>query len=138
MRSVHRLLQSSAVLVLCLAPALTWASGCEHDIVVPIRFQSGAVCWQHVGAGTTFTGQFGAHQHVTAAAIGQFYNADSTHEWVTTGPWQLSVSGPNGFFASAGNNNTVDTVLPQAGQYSFQVGPCAVWGSQGMIEICAQ
>jgi hypothetical protein len=137
MRSIYRLLPLASVFVCCLVPPASFASSCNREIVVPIRFQQGTVCWQHVGVGTTFTGQFGARQHVTAAAIGQFYNADDKRTWVTTGTWQISVSGPGGFFAN-GENGQLDTILPRSGEYSFEIGPCAVWGSQGMIEICAQ
>ncbi len=136
MRSLHRFLLPAAAFVGCLVPPAGWA-GCNSPIVVPIRFQQGAVCWQHVGAGTTFTGQFGARQHVTAAAIGLFDNADGKRTWVTAGHWQISVSGPGGFFAN-GENGELDAILPRAGEYSFEIGPCAVWGNQGMIEICAQ
>jgi hypothetical protein len=122
----------------CLAPSVAGATGCMREIPVPIRFQQGAVCWRHVGVGTTFSGQFGARQHVTAIATGQTLNADATHTWVTTGPWQLSVTGPNGFFANASDNGQLDTVLPAAGSYSFSIGPCAVWGNQGTVEICTQ
>jgi hypothetical protein len=136
MRAIRRSLLPALAVVFCAVPLSSWA-GCNKPVVVPIRFQSGAVCWQHVGGGTTFTGAFGARQHVTAAAIGQFYNSDGKQEWVTTGTWQISISGPGGFFAN-GENGQLDTVLPAAGQYSFEIGPCAVWGNQGMIEICAE
>ena len=114
------------------------ATGCRQDIVVPIQFQPRAVCWRHVGVGTTFNGQFAAHQHITAAAIGQTYNSNGTRTWITTGHWQLSVSGPGGFFASDDGIGQLDAVLPQNGQYSFSIGPCAVWGNEGTIEICTQ
>jgi hypothetical protein len=137
MRSIYRLLLPAAALACCLVPLSSWATGCNREIVVPIRFQEGTVCWQHVGVGTTFNGQFGARQHVTAAAIGQFYNSDNSRTRVTTGHWQISVSGPGGFLAN-GEDGQLDAILPQAGEYTFSVGPCAVWGNQGMIEICAQ
>jgi hypothetical protein len=137
MHSIYRLLLRAAVFVCCLVPPASFATSCNREIVVPIRFQQGAVYWQHVGAGTTFNGQFGAHQHVTAAAIGQTYNADNNRTWVTTGHWQISVSGPGGFFAN-GEDGQLDAILPRAGEYTFSIGPCAVWGNQGMIEICAQ
>jgi len=138
MRAIHRCMVSIGLLV-ALGPGPTWAGGCNREIVVPIRFQQGSVCWQHIGAGTTFTGEFGAHQRVTATALGQFYSVgDNNRTVTTTGPWQLSVSGPGGFSASAGADGQLDTVLPKAGEYSFSVGPCAIWGNQGMIEICAQ
>lgn len=133
-----RALLPVAALACCLIPSTTRASGCVHEIVVPIRFAPGAVCWRHVGVGTTFDGQFAAHQHVTASAIGQTYNSDGARTWVTTGPWQVFVSGPGGFFAGSNENGQLDAVLPRAGRYSFSIGPCAVWGNEGTIEICAQ
>jgi hypothetical protein len=136
MRLLHRLLPAAIVSACCLAPSWGFA-GCNRPIVVPVRFQQGAVCWQHVGLGTTFTGQFGARQRVSAAAIGQFVNADGKREWVTTGHWQISLSGPDGFFAN-GENGELEAILPRAGEYTFEIGPCAVWGSPGMIEICAE
>ena len=138
MLAVYRNLLPLAGLACCLAPSAGRATGCVHDIVVPIQFRQGAVCWRHVGVGTTFNGRFGVHQRVTATAIGQTYNSDGKRSWVTTGPWQLSVTGPDGFFAAANEHGQLDVVLPQAGQYSFSIGPCAVWGNQGTIEICAQ
>jgi hypothetical protein len=139
MQSFCRSLLPAAILIGCAAPVSSWASGCNREIVVPIRFQQGSVCWQHVGVGTTFTGQFGAHQRVTGAALGQFYSADDNNRTsITAGPWQISVTGPDGFSASAGDNGQLDAILPKAGRYSISVGPCAIWGSQGMIEICAQ
>jgi hypothetical protein len=123
--------------ICCLTPRVTLASGCERPIAVPIHFSAGAVCWRHTGTGTTFNGQFAAHQHVTASAIGQTFNADGTRTWVTTGPWQLFVTGPGGFSASANDKGQLDTVLPSSGTYSFEIGPCAVWGNQGTVEICA-
>ena len=53
---------------------------------------------------------------------------------MTTGHWQISVSGPGGFFAN-GENGELDAILPRAGAYTFEIGPCAVWGNPGMIEI---
>jgi len=120
-----------------LTPTATRASGCQREIAVPIRFQAGAVCWRHVGIGTTFNGRFAAHQHVAASAIGQTVNSDGTRTWVTTGPWQLFVTGPGGFSASADDKGRLDTILPRSGAYSFSIGPCAVWGNQGTVEICA-
>jgi hypothetical protein len=121
----------------CVAPAIVHASGCRQDIAVPIHFRRGAVCWRHSGVGTTFNGEFGAHQHITASAIGETVNSDGKRTWTTTGPWQLYVTGPGGFSLSA-LNGQVNTVLPSSGTYSFSIGPCAVWGNKGTVEICAQ
>ena len=136
MHLLQRLLLPAVILACCVAP-LSGFAGCNRPIVLPIRFQQGAVCWQHVGVGTTFTGRFDARQHVTATAIGQFVNADGKREWVTTGHWQISVSGPGGFNAD-GQNGELDAILPRAGEYTFEIGPCAIWGNPGMIEICAE
>jgi hypothetical protein len=119
-------------------PNATHASSCIHEIVVPIQFQAGKQCWRHSGVGTTFTGRFGAHQYVTAGAIGETFNSDGKRTWITAGPWQLSVSGPDRFFAMADSQGQLDTMLPRSGEYRFSIGPCAVWGNEGMIEICAQ
>jgi hypothetical protein len=138
MLSATRALLTVAAVACGLIPPAIHATGCVKEIGVPIRFQPGAVCWRHVGLGTTFKGQFDANQHITASAIGQTYNSDGTRSWVTTGPWQLSVTGPGGFFAADNGNDQLDIVLSRAGQYSFSIGPCAVWGNQGTIEICAR
>jgi hypothetical protein len=137
MRSIHPFRLSTAALACCLLPSAASATGCVKEILVPIRFPAGATCWRHVGIGTTFEGQFRANQQVTATAVGQTYNSDGKRVWVTTGPWQLSVSGPGGFFAST-DSGRLNTVLPRTGEYSFSIGPCAVWGNKGDVAICAR
>jgi hypothetical protein len=121
-----------------ISSSVTYASGCEQEIIVPIHFQPSKVCWKHVGVGTTFKGQFAANQHVTASAIGQAHYSEGKRTRVTTGPWQLSVTGPGGFSAGNNGNGQLDITLGQTGQYTFSIGPCSVWGDQGTIEICAQ
>jgi hypothetical protein len=131
-------ISTMAASVCALVPSATFASGCQQPINVPIRFSAGAVCWRHSGPGTTFNGQFAAHQHVTASAAGQTINSDGRRTWVTTGPWQLYLTGPGGFSASADDAGRLDAVLPRSGAYVFEIGPCAVWGNQGQVEICAR
>jgi hypothetical protein len=138
MVSVNRALLPVAIVVSCSISLGALASSCLHEIVVPIRFQQGAVCWRHVGVGTTFKGQFGAGQHVTASAIGEFENSDARGARIATGPWKLSVTGPAGFSADTNDDGVLDALLPQNGEYNFVTYPCAIWGNQGMIEICAQ
>lgn len=139
MRSANRTALLLAAAAMCgLIPGAAIASGCMKPIAVPIRFAAGSTCWRHSGTGTTFTGEFAARQHVTASAMGQTVNSDGRRTWVTTGPWQLSLTGPNGFSASANGKGQLDAVLPAGGAYSFEIGPCAVWGNQGTIEICAK
>ena len=135
MRSVRLALVPVMIAAVCVAPSTLHASGCNQDIVVPIQFSAGSTCWRHNGPGTTFNGQFAAHQHITASAIGEMYSAGGK---VTTGPWQLSVTGPGGFSASDDGNGHLAATLPAAGKYSFSIGPCAVWGAPGTVEICTQ
>jgi hypothetical protein len=133
------LTRSLLALVIVLPPfgsASVHASSCQREIKVPIQFQRGTTCWRHTGVGTTFTGEFAAHQHVTTSATGQTLNSDGKRTWVTTGPWQIYLTGPGGFSASA-VNGSLNAVLPRGGTYSFSIGPCAVWGNQGTVEICA-
>jgi len=132
------LLSGVAIVCCCFVFSGARASSCLREIVVPIRFEQGAVCWWHIGVGTTYKGNFGAHQHITAAAIGESENSDGTRTWITTGPWQLSVTGPSGLSANTNDDGQLDAVLPLNGEYSFVTFPCAIWGNQGMIEICAQ
>ena len=104
MRLVRLALVPVMIAAVCVAPSTLRASGCNQDIVVPIQFTAGSTCWKHNGPGTTFNGQFAAHQHITASAIGEIDNSDGKRNWVTTGPWQLSVTGPGGFSASDDGN----------------------------------
>ena|SRR3984957_7265637 len=138
MRLVRLALVPVMIAAVCVAPSTPRASGCTQDIVVPIQFTAGSTCWKHNGPGTTFNGQFGAHQHITASAIGEIDNSDGKRNWVTTGPWQLSVTGPGGFSASDDGNGHLAATLPASGKYSFSIGPCAVWGAPGTVEICTQ
>jgi len=136
MLHVNRALLPVAAIICSVVSSGASASGCMREIVVPINFQQGWVCWRHVGVGTTFKGQFGAHQRVTASALGEFHESDDIRSLMTiTGPWKLSVTGPNGFSAYTNEDGELDVVLPQSGQYSFVISPCSAWGNQGMIEI---
>jgi hypothetical protein len=143
MRSLYRTVCSAASLACCLAPAASFAADCDRPVVIAIHFRDGSACWRHIGTGTTFRGQFAAQQRITAAAGGQLPSPDSARNVhsaplppLPTGPWQISVTGPGGFSADSSDDGRLDTVLPQAGEYSFTIGPCAVWGGAGLVEIC--
>jgi hypothetical protein len=117
---------AAAAVALCLAPSAPRASGCNHDIVVPIHFEIGAKCWRHSGPGTSFTGQFRAGQHIEARAMG------------LNGPWQLTMIGPHDFSVGDKGDGRVAATVPASGNYSFSIGPCSEWGAPGNVEICAQ
>lgn len=128
-----------ATVLCCFGSSGTLASGCMREIAVPVTFQQGAVCWWHAGAGTTFKGQFGRNQHVTAVAMGEENTSDAGNRPLTiAAPWQLTLNGPHGFSANSGPDGQLSVVLPENGQYSLVTFPCAIWGNQGMVEICAQ
>ena len=124
--AVRHALALLALAALCAAPTTLRASGCSEDIVVPIHFTADAQCWRHSGPGTTYTGQFAAHQHIRVRARGLY------------GPWQLSMTGPGGFSLEDNGTGQLDVTLPAAGKYSFTIGPCAEWGAPGNVEVCAQ
>lgn len=121
-----------------LGPAPVLATACNQEIVVPIHFARGAQCWRFTGVATTFTGAFGAGQHVVARAVGEEYFSDGNQTTMQIAPWQIYLSGPGDYSASDDGNGRLDAYLGAGGDYSFQIGPCAVWGNKGTIEICAQ
>ena len=49
---------------------------------------------------------------------------------MTTGHWQISVSGPGGFFAN-GENGELDAILPRAGVDAPEVRECFVYFISG-------
>jgi hypothetical protein len=122
-----------AAAVACLIADGAHASSCRRNIIVPIRIPKGASCWQHVGVGTTFTGRFLAGQKVSATAVGNEGDPASDDN-----RWGLNLTGPNGFNTSSGDRGTLNVVLPESGEYSFSTFPCAIWGGNGTVKICAK
>ena len=115
------------------------ASGCNHVITRPIRMTAGSSCWSFTGIGTTFVGTFRAGQRIAARASGQFSTETASGQIEKSwGHWNLSVSGPGGFLADSTNGGPLVTTLPASGRYSFDIGPCAVWGAPGKVEVCAR
>jgi hypothetical protein len=124
-------------LIWLLVSSHVQASSCINEIVVPIQFNIGASCWVHDGRGTTFVGRFAAGQHVLATAAGEAFFGDGHSNWTKIEPWTVDVSGPGGFIqVSPLDGGPLDATLPVTGKYRFGVGPCAIWGNQGMIAIC--
>ena len=122
-----------AAAILCLIADSAYASSCRRNIIAPIRIPKGASCWQHIGVGTTFTGRFLAGQKVTATAVGN--EGDPASE---DNRWGLNLNGPNGFHASSGDLGPLNANLPESGEYRFSTWPCAIWGGNGTVKICAQ
>jgi hypothetical protein len=116
--------------------SMAQASSCNQEIKIPIRFERGAVCWRFVGVATTFVGDFAKGQHISAMGIGETYT-----DTVAPVRLQISLSGPNNAFIEDHVESESDPndfgVLPRSGRYEFQIGPCAQWGSEVMIKICA-
>jgi hypothetical protein len=111
-------------------------SSCNKEIKVLIKFERGAICWRYVGIATTFVGDFRKGQHISAMGIGEQYT--DTIDPVRV---QISLSGPNDDFIPDhmdGEDQANDFgILERSGRYQFQIGPCAQWGSEVMIKICA-
>jgi hypothetical protein len=48
----------ATLLILACAASPASASSCVDEVVQPIRFAPGAVCWDYIGKATHFTGRF--------------------------------------------------------------------------------
>ncbi len=127
---------------LALAAALvavstsSFAQGRSRTIEVPIKFQAGSTCWKFAGRGTDFAGTFRAGQKVTVTAAGDFHMSDGKKNWTEQQPWQISVEGPGNFFETAERDGNFVITLPSNGRYIFSIGPNAVRGNKGVIEVC--
>ena len=112
------------------------ASGCNKEVKVPIHFARGAACWTYSGRGNTFAGRFSAAQFITIKAIVERYD-DSVG--VNLDDAQLSIAGPRDLFESNSEspNEQLKYFTPVAGKYQITIGPCAAWGSEVVIKVCA-
>lgn len=106
--------------------SLSSASGCNHEIVVPIKFSPGQSEWFFHGRGTNFFGFFQRGQSLEIEA------ASDSHE-----PWDISIQGPNDFFQMDVDGNFYINRLPFTGKYVITIGPCSRWGSYGTLSIFA-
>jgi hypothetical protein len=115
-----------------------FASGCNREIVVPIKFSSGSTFWHHHGVGTTFVGHFTKGQALVADAVGVFSSDDNGKTTQTTEPWDLTIEGPNNFIEdNSGSDGTLKVTIPATGTYRIKTYPCAIWGSTGDVTITA-
>lgn len=111
------------------------AQGRTRTIEVPIQFQRGSTCWSFAGRGTDFTGRFFGGQTVSVRASGDFHMSDGRRNWTEhNSPWQITITGPGGFFVDG--EGRMQASLPRTGNYTFSMGPNAIRGNQGRIEIC--
>jgi len=124
-----------AAAVLALSTS-AFAQGRSRTVDVPIKFQAGSPCWKFAGRGTDFSGVFRAGQKVTMTASGDFHMSDGKKNWTEHQPWQISVEGPGNFFETAEKDGRFVVTLPANGKYTFSIGPNAVRGNKGEIEVC--
>jgi len=120
-------------------PAL--ASACNREIVAYVRMTAGQACWTYRGPATTFVGDFGNGQRVSAQMSGRSAEYDPRTGKVSTSwrPRDPNVEGPGGFyFADAEAPGALTFVAPANGTYRLSFSPCSMWGGQGAVRICAK
>jgi hypothetical protein len=140
-KTIKAILRIGAVMCgVAILPALTEASSCNNEVVVPIKFAKGSVSWHHHGVGTTFVGQFTKGQTVIITAVGSVRRIDRSETITeTTEPWVPEIQGPGGFSKSDFNDNSgaLKVTIPATGTYQIKTYPCAIWGNSGDITITA-
>jgi hypothetical protein len=129
------ILAASCILAFGAGPVL--GSACTDPIERQIEFSRGSACWRYIGIGTSFIGNFRAGQKIKANAIGE-YREMHRKFWAS---WELSIMGPDDAVLADTNfehseGKPLAVVIPQTGTYRFEIGPCAVWGYPGRVEIC--
>lgn len=127
----------AGLFILTIGADFVHGSACTDPIERQIQFARGSTCWHFVGTGTSFVGTFQAGQKLKARAIGEYRELQRKF-WA---PWQISIVGPdNAVLADTDfdhkQGEALTLVIPQTGRYRFDIGPCAVWGYVGKIEVC--
>jgi hypothetical protein len=126
---------------LAFAPGTARSSACNEEIVVEIRMATGDRCWAYRGNATTFTGKFSQGQNVEVRMSGEAFEYDPATQkdvksWQPRSP---TVEGPGGFSTEAGmDSNVLNFRTPASGTYRISFSPCAMWGGQGEVRICAE
>ena len=132
----------AAALVCAFAiPVSAFAGSCNKDVVAQIRMGPGQVCWSYRGAATTFVGRFSVGKTITAQMIGEASDYDPRSGGVATvtRPRDPNVEGPGGFFfADTQAPGLLTFIAPANGIYKFSFSPCAMWGAEGAVRICAR
>jgi len=127
----------AALFVLAFGTDVVRGSACTDPIERQIRFSRGSACWHFTGTSTSFIGNFQAGQRIKARATGEYRELHRKF-WA---PWQLSIVGPDNAVLADTNfdhneGEPLTFMIPQTGKYRFDIGPCAVWGYVGKVEIC--
>jgi hypothetical protein len=133
-------LRCAALACSLAVPVSASASSCSKDVVAQIRMAAGQVCWSYRGAATTFVGRFSVGKTISAQMIGEASDYDPRSGSVATvsRPRDPNVEGPGGFFfADAQAPGLLTFIAPANGSYRFSFSPCAMWGAEGTVRICA-
>jgi len=131
----------AAALALAVAPAAALASACDREVVAHVKMTAGQACWTYRGVATTFVGDFSHGQRISAQMAGQAAEYDPRTGQVATSwrPRDPNVEGPGGFFfGDPEAPGALTFVAPANGTYRFSFSPCAMWGAQGAVKICAK
>ena len=129
-----------SIAALALAPGTARSSGCTKEIVAEIRMATGDRCWVYSGHATTFTGEFSRGQTVEVQMSGEAFDYDpatkkDVKSWQPRAP---TVEGPGEFSTEAEmDSNVLNFRTPANGTYRISFYPCAMWGGQGEVRICA-
>jgi hypothetical protein len=68
------------------------------------------------------------------------YDTRGDLSWTTIkdDPWQIYISGPEGFSQLGDfDNGTLSVKIPVTGKYVIEIGPCAVWGASATVLVHA-
>lgn len=144
MKLTASLIGASLIAFAAIAPAApAFASSCNHEIVVPIKFSPGKTDWMFRGKGTHFFGSFQKGQSLAIGGAGGLnYDVGGDFSWTSEGPdpWQITIEGPGGFtqMTELDSPGLLDVdKLPATGKYVITIGPCAAWGTVGTVVVHA-
>ena len=117
------------------------AGACSVEVKVRIQMPAWQTCWSYRGTATTFIGEFAYGKRIAVRMVGEASDYDPrTGRTVTS--WRArdpNVEGPGGFFFGAAEApGSLTFAAPVGGTYRFSFAPCAMWGSPGVVRICAR
>src|ERR1019366_5645651 len=125
---------------LALAPGTARSSASNEEIVAGIHIATGDRCWAYSGHATTFMGKFSQGQNVEVKMSGEASDYDpatkkDVKSWQPRAP---TAEGPGEFSTEAEmDRNGLNFRTPANGPYRLSFYPCAMWGGQGEVRICA-
>ncbi len=135
--------RAAVIAAFVLVPALSGpalATSCSREAAARIRFPGRQACWTYRGPATLFVGKFSSGQTVSAHMMGEATDYDPRNGSAATvsRPRDPNVEGPGGyFFAVPDAPGDLTFVAPATGTYRFSFSPCAMWGAEGVVKICA-